>query len=127
MNEKFLLPQGRITSKYGYRKHPITGKRTFHNGIDLAMPVGTRINAPCEGEVIKVWENATGGLQMQVRCGDYTFGFAHLSKIFIKSGNVCQGDLLALSGNTGATTGAHLHMTVRKEGKLIDPEILYKK
>lgn len=126
MNEKFLLPQGRVTSKYGYRIHPITGKRKFHNGIDLAMPVGTRINAPCNGEVIKVWENATGGLQMQVKCGDYTFGFAHLSKILVKSGEVKRGDLVALSGNSGASTGAHLHMTVRFEGKLIDPLTLYK-
>lgn len=126
MNDKFLLPQGRVTSKYGYRIHPITGKRTFHNGIDLSMPVGTRINAPCSGEVSRVWENSAGGLQMQIKCGDYTFGFAHLSKVLVKSGEVQRGDLIALSGNSGATTGAHLHMTVRFEGKLIDPLTLYK-
>lgn len=120
------LPQGKITSRFGWRVHPITGKQSFHNGIDIAMRSGTPIAAPLDGYVVAVYENDKGGKQMRLFCGEYTFGFAHLSRIVVSKGQrVREGEIIAYSGNTGASTAPHLHFTVRKNGELIDPLLLF--
>lgn len=120
---------GRITSRFGPRKHPITGKvGAFHNGIDISAPVGTDIVAPDSGRISEVWESSKGGKCMAMigRTG-IRFGFAHLDQQLRKVGEIVdRGDLIAKSGNSGASTGPHLHFTVKQNGNWVNPETYFK-
>lgn len=115
--------KGKITSKYGNRIHPVTGVKKFHNGIDIAAPTGTHVLAPASGKVINRYYNSTGGNQLIIKHDNgFQTGYAHLHKIHVSVGDrVEQGELIAEVGNTGASTGAHLHLTMRKNGVLVDP------
>lgn len=116
--------KGKITSKYGYRIHPVTGvKSTFHNGIDLAAPIGTAVLSPASGTVINRYSNATGGNQLIIKHdNDFQSGYAHLKQALVNIGDkVKEGQKVAESGNTGASTGPHLHFTLRKNGELVNP------
>ncbi|NUF08963.1 phage tail tape measure protein [Snodgrassella sp. ESL0324] len=113
----------RVTSGFGHRHSPKAGASTYHNGIDLAMPVGTVINAPESGKVIRSWSGGAGGTQMQFQ-GDsgIIYGMAHLSAVLRQTGDrIERGQALARSGNTGNTTGPHLHLTTTVNGKKVDP------
>lgn len=123
---------GRIASSYGTRVNPITGMPgQFHNGIDIAVPVGTVVRAPADGTVQRVWHDTSygGGYSLILKHADgLATGFAHLSKWLVDEGQqVKRGDIIALSGGAkghpgaGASTGAHLHLTVRKNGATVDP------
>lgn len=113
----------RITSRFGFRIHPITGEGNSHSGIDIAVPVGTQIYAPEDGYVKKSYENAIGGKQMIIaHPNGYDTGYAHLSTQLPEGTKVKKGDKIALTGNTGRSTGPHLHFTLRKDGRRIDPE-----
>lgn len=117
----------RISSPYGYRTHPITKERHFHNGIDLPAPIGTPIKATRDGEILSIYTNEIGGLQMIAKHdNNYRTGYAHLSKVILKKGEKFkQGDIIALVGNTGRSTGAHLHLTLRdSSGTLVNPALL---
>jgi hypothetical protein len=95
-----------------------------HNGEDFPVPVGTNIVAPMAGEVVSVFSNARGGNQLRVKLADgSTWGFAHLSNTSVRQGDkIAAGDVIALSGNTGHTTGSHVHVTVKDaSGKLVSP------
>ena len=113
---------GEVTSRFGMRT--MGGKRKPHNGVDIAMPIGTRLNAPESGRVSSVWSNARGGNQMQfVGDSGKTYGLAHLSQAVAKVGQRLEaGDLMAKSGNTGRSTGPHLHLTLTVNGKKVDPQ-----
>lgn len=113
-----------ITSPFGQRKHPITGKQSFHNGIDLAGKVGQAIAAPADGVVKASFTNDAGGLQLIVSHDNgFTTGYAHLSKVLVAVGQrVTQSQVIAQMGNTGESTGPHLHFTVRNSsGNLVNP------
>jgi len=108
-----------ITSHYGYRIHPITGGKEFHWGIDIGRPTGTPIFATHTGVITQVQFSDTGyGNMLRLR-GEgsdeviyYTL-FAHLDEILVTNGQeIEQGDLIATVGNTGASTGPHLHLEV---------------
>lgn len=120
---------GRITSRFGPRKHPITGQtKSFHNGIDIAVPIGTDVLAPDSGRISEVWENEKGGKCMAIigRTG-IRFGFAHLDQQLRKVGEIVNaGDVIAKSGNTGGSTGPHLHFTVKQNGNWVNPETYFK-
>lgn len=119
---------GRVTSRFGPRTHPITGQRTFHNGVDISAPVGTDIVAPDSGRISEVWDNPKGGkcIAMIGRTG-IRFGFAHLDEQLKKVGEIVdKGDVIAKSGNTGASTGPHLHFTVKQNGNWVNPETYFK-
>ncbi len=116
--------KGRLTSKFGLRTSPTAGASTGHNGIDIAVPIGTEVKAPLDGIITKAYSNSGGGNQMIVKhTNGYTTGYAHLSAFKKAIGDkVKQGDTIALTGNTGITTGPHLHFTVRDpKNNLIDP------
>lgn len=118
------LEKIRIVSGFGWRTHPITGKRSFHNGVDLAAPTGTEIYAPKSGTISKMYRNSKGGIQLIVNhSGNLVTGYAHLSKYAdIKVGDkVKQGDVIAYVGNTGQSTGAHLHFTTKINNKYVNP------
>ena len=116
----------KITSGFGYRTDPKTGKpKEFHNGIDLAVPVGTQIKSPMTGVVDAVTSVGDGGNQIIIKhTNGYKTGYAHLSKQLVKKGDkVKQGDIIGLSGNTGKSTGPHLHFTLTDpSGAKVDPQ-----
>jgi murein DD-endopeptidase MepM/ murein hydrolase activator NlpD len=115
-------------SPYGPRVHPITGKRTFHHGIDIAMPVGTRLTAPAPGTVVHKGNNGSGGVTLIIRHeGNMHTVYYHLQRpSHLPIGATVQtGDEIAFSGNTGASTGPHLHMELRRSrawGDTLDPQ-----
>ncbi|MCK9452869.1 MAG: M23 family metallopeptidase [Bacteroidales bacterium] len=115
--------KGRISSKFGQRKHPITGVVSFHNGLDIAASIGTPVVAPSDAIVQRVWNHPKGGKSLSIITpAGLRFGFAHLSKRLVKEGDkVSAGQAIALVGTTGASTGPHLHFTVSKQGQFIDP------
>lgn len=129
--ESWLQPLSgvKISSKFGYRTHPITKEQQFHNGIDLPVPSGTKVKNPFDGVVTAVLSNDVGGNQLTIKHDSgYTTGYAHLTKALVKKGDkVKQGDVIALSGNTGKTTGPHLHFTLKDgKGAYLDPaKIVY--
>lgn len=115
---------GRITSGFGLRIHPITGASSGHNGVDIATPVGTPVYSPIDGIVTMRGTHHTGGLQIAIENHDTAVrvGFAHLSEQLVAMGQrITKGQLIAKSGNTGASTGPHLHYTYAVEGRKIDP------
>jgi murein DD-endopeptidase len=111
------IVEGKITSPFGYRIHPITGIRTLHNGIDIACPVGTAVHSPLDGEVKEVYDTAAGGKTVIIGDENRRFGFCHLSRVLLPAGSkIKKGDIIALSGNTGKSTGPHLHLTLQVDG-----------
>lgn len=114
---------GKITSPFGKRKHPVTGIVSFHNGVDIACPAGTAIVAPAHGTIHRLWTDPRGGMCLSMLTPEgVRYGFAHLENRLVKAGQeVREGDVIALSGNTGHSTGPHLHFTVKVNGVWQDP------
>ncbi len=112
-----------LTSSYGYRKDPITGKRAFHNGLDIAAPHGTNIYAAESGTVIRASRYDTYGECVMIDHGGGLITlYAHCSGYNVKVGQkVSQGDVIAFVGSTGRSTGNHLHFVVRVNGQYKDP------
>jgi murein DD-endopeptidase MepM/ murein hydrolase activator NlpD len=114
-------------SPFGWRVHPITGKRTFHHGVDVALPVGTPLTAPADGVVVKKGNGPSGGVTLILKHEDNRHTvYYHLQKPshLAKGATVKRGELLGFSGNTGASTGPHLHMELRRSarwGDTVDP------
>ena len=114
----------RISSKFNLnRKHPITGRVRPHNGTDFAVPIGTPVLAPGDGVVVKAVRHAFAGNYLVIRHGrQYTTRFLHLSKFLVKPGDrVRRGQKIALSGNTGRSTGPHLHYEFHVNNRPVDP------
>jgi len=114
---------GRITSRFGKRKHPITGSVSFHNGVDIACRLGTVIVAPDYGTITEEWDHPLGGKCLaMVSVKGIRYGFAHLSARSVEKGQpVVEGEQIALSGNTGRSTAPHVHFTVQVKGAWVDP------
>lgn len=122
--EEWLSPvEGVITSACGERVNPILGKRENHNGLDIAVAEGTAVIAVKSGKVTEVRTSATYGKLLEYETTDgYTVMYAHLSKVLVREGErVKQGQKVAESGNTGLSTGPHLHYSLWKGEKLLDP------
>jgi len=112
----------RFTSAYGQRIHPITGKSSGHNGIDLAVPQGTPVHAPARGVIVSSYSGGGGGESVIIEHpGGIRTGYAHLSWRLPKGTKLNKGDIFAKTGNTGNSTGPHLHLTVRKNDVQVDP------
>ena len=113
-----------INSGFGMRRHPIYHKRIMHNGIDLAARY-EKVYSMFPGTVIKVGQDSRSGKFVTVRTGDYTISYCHLSQQLVKENEfVNAGTNIAISGNTGASTGPHLHLTTKKDGQAINPTII---
>ena len=115
--------RGYITSWYSWRRDPFTGKNSFHNGIDIGVPSGTPVAAAMEGSVIEAsYSPIMGNFVMLRHPAGWQTLYAHLSSITVKKGQyVARGNRVGLSGNTGYSTGPHLHFTVYKNGKSVNP------
>ena len=113
-----------INSGFGMRRHPIYYKRIMHNGIDLSARY-EKVYSMFPGTVIKVGQDSRSGKFVTVRTGNYTISYCHLSQQLVKENEfVNAGTSIAISGNTGASTGPHLHLTTKKDGQAINPTIL---
>ena len=126
MGDRFIMPiaaKFRWSSPYGARIDPIAGVKSFHTGTDMACPTGTPILASMSGKVIATGENRVYGLYVIIDHGNgYQTLYAHMSKIIATKGMwVSQGTRIGLVGSTGYSTGPHLHFTVYKNGKMINP------
>jgi murein DD-endopeptidase MepM/ murein hydrolase activator NlpD len=119
------LPFMRVTSRYGNRRHPLLGFSARHNGIDLAAPRGTRIRATASGIVFKTGYTAGKGKFVSIRHRNrYVTHYYHLSSFAKGAGRgkrVEQGQIIGYVGNTGWSTGPHLHYGVQKNSRFINP------
>lgn len=114
----------RITSPFGRRTSPTTGASTNHNGIDIATPMRTPILAPADGTIGYVVTNDAGGLQVAIDIKDHDLrvGFAHLDEATVRNAQlVHKGDIIAYTGNSGRSTGPHLHLTVKDSFGMQNP------
>ncbi len=126
---KFLLRTpiagGRISSRYGMRRHPILGYDRMHRGVDFAAPTGTAIYAAGSGRLERVGRYGGYGNYIRIRHGNgYATAYAHLSRFAdgMRSGTrVRQGDVIGYVGSTGRSTGPHLHFEVLKNGRQVNP------
>lgn len=114
---------GRQSSGFGRRSAPKKGASTYHKGIDWAVPTGTAVYASCGGTVSRAGWGSGYGYVVYINHEDgRQTRYAHLSKVLVKSGQtVKQGDRIALSGNTGVSTGPHLHFEILINGSQVNP------
>ncbi len=114
---------GRISSYFGYRNDPFTHKRQFHYGLDFSAPTGTNVYVTADGVVGNVRYNHSYGKVIEVDHGyGYTTVYAHLKTTKLKKGQKLQrGDIVGTVGNSGRSTGPHLHYEVRKHKKKLNP------
>lgn len=117
----------RVASGYGYRMDPVYHTPRFHAGMDFTSPVGTDVYATGNGKVEFVgWKQGYGNTVIVSHGFDYKTLYAHLSKTLVHMGQrVNRGDVIALVGNTGKSTGPHLHYEVRLKDKPVDPRNFY--
>lgn len=121
----YPLRKMKVNSPYGYRTDPFTGKRRFHNGIDLHAR-GDEALAMMEGTVLKVGQDRTSGKYVVLRHGEFTVSYCHLSRILVSKGaSVSPRDAVGITGSTGRSTGEHLHITCRRNGKYVDPTEIF--
>ena len=124
---KFMWPlpaaNNVITCKYGYRTHPVTRKYKLHTGIDLRCSTGTNVYAANGGTVTTSgYSSAWGNYIIINHGGGYTTLYAHLSRRNVSKGaTVKQGTVIGKSGNTGYSTGPHLHFEINRNGSSYDP------
>lgn len=116
--------RGFITSSFGYRKSPIYGTRQFHEGLDIANNIGTPVHAPANGTVAEVGYQTGYGRYIKIQHGyGMSTVYGHLSKANVKAGQrVSKGDTIGAVGNTGSSTGPHLHYEVRVNGVPRNPK-----
>lgn len=119
----FVPAAGDITSDFGRRKHPITGVRRNHNGVDIDAPKGAPIMASAAGEVTYSGYSSGFGYHIIIDHGNgYETTYAHCSKLIAKKGIfVDKGEKIALVGSTGLSTGPHLHFELKINGTAVDP------
>ena len=120
---------GYISSFYGNRTDPFTGKAAFHAGLDFAGPPGTRVLAAADGVVSKVGRNRNFGNFVEITHGKgYVSRYGHNASLLVQAGDtVKRGDPIALMGSTGRSTGTHLHFEVIKNGRSVNPLVFVKR
>lgn len=119
----YPLSHIKVNSPYGYRKDPFTGKRKFHNGIDLHAR-SAKVFAMMQGRVMAVGQDKVSGKYVTLRHGNFTVSYCHLSQISVSQGqDVLSGDVVGITGNTGRSTGEHLHITIRQKREYVNPRI----
>lgn len=117
------VASGWISSHYGWRKDPLTGRKDMHQGLDFAGKRGSDIIAVADGLVTLAGARSGYGKTVEIRHGNgYVTRYAHASKLLVKKGElVRQGQVIAAMGRSGRTTGVHLHFEVIRDGKTVNP------
>ena len=123
LDQTVIPVAGELTSGFGYRKNPINGKNEFHLALDIAAPKGSEILAFADGVVRYIGESKEYGLYFMIdHANNVSTFYAHCSKLMVKKGDsVSCGQTVALVGKSGNATGAHLHLTIVKDGIRLDP------
>ncbi|MCK5153370.1 MAG: M23 family metallopeptidase [Spirochaetales bacterium] len=123
---RFPLPAGIISSHFGERVNPITGSSHFHNGIDVAAPLGTEVMAARSGTVQFVgFNDICGNFISILHENSYETVYCHLKKVFVQLNQQVQsGMIIGTVGNTGMSTGPHLHFEIRSLGEPKDPSLM---
>ena len=117
----YPLKSIKVTSPYGYRRDPITGKQSWHNGLDLRAK-NEPAYAMMDGIVEKVGYDNRSGKYVILKHGNYHVCYCHLSSIIVDNGEIVYpGTIIGVTGNTGRSTASHLHLTCKKDGKSINP------
>lgn len=121
-----VMGQPRISSPFGERVHPVTKKPDLHKAVDFAVPVGTTVYAPADGTVTGVWRDVSCGQGLKISHSmGYETVYCHLQSVSVSQGDfVPHKSVIAISGNTGRTSGPHLHYGIKKDGKYINPSEL---
>ena len=121
----YPLKSIKVTSPYGYRRDPFTGKQSWHNDIDLQAK-NEYVYSMIEGKVEKVGYDNRSGNYIILRHADFTISYCHLSKVYLATNvMVCPGTIIGRSGSTGRVTGEHLHLVTKHKGTIFNPEILF--
>lgn len=117
------LSNGWVSSGFGYRSDPFTGKRSWHGGVDYAGREGTEVNAVSEGLVVFAGWRTGYGLMVDIRHGGgFMTRYGHLKQMLVKVGEeVGKGEPVGLLGSTGRATGPHVHFEVIKNGRQVNP------
>jgi murein DD-endopeptidase MepM/ murein hydrolase activator NlpD len=117
-------PNRKITSTFGNRIDPFFGKLAMHAGIDFRQKTGSDVRAAGAGVVIHAGTSGGYGIMVEIDHGNgITTRYGHLSQVLVKEGETVEsGDIIALSGSTGRSTGPHLHYEVRRNGNAVDPK-----
>ncbi len=120
---EFPIARGHITSLFGPRKDPFTGKAEFHTGIDIGAPDGTEVHAARDGVVSEAGrDEGLGNFVVLDHPGGYQTVYGHLSVIGVTMNEkVSAGFVLGAVGHTGRATGPHLHFEVKRKGRVTDP------
>ncbi|HXL03418.1 MAG: peptidoglycan DD-metalloendopeptidase family protein [Firmicutes bacterium] len=121
---KFIMPvQGRISSDFGNRYHPILKQYRLHSGIDIAVPTGTPVRAAADGVIIHSgWITGYGYTVIIDHGGGLSTLYGHNSSLVVRAGQaVLQGDVVSKAGSTGVSTGPHVHFEVRDQGAPVNP------
>jgi murein DD-endopeptidase MepM/ murein hydrolase activator NlpD len=116
--------EGWISSRFGYRVSPFTSKKEFHSGLDISSKTGTGIAAPADGMVSSIQKSDGLGLCVTVNHGyGFQTKYGHLSKVLVSKGqSIKRGQEIALMGNSGRSTGSHLHYEIQINGVPANPE-----
>ncbi|CAM4355760.1 M23 family metallopeptidase [Kerstersia similis] len=114
-----------LSSSYGWRRNPVTGRMSMHEGLDFAAPSGTPIVAASGGVVVESGYHSAYGNMVEIDHGDGLITrYAHARKLLVKNGDlVAPGQQIAEVGSTGRSTGPHLHFEVRMAGQALDPKL----
>jgi len=112
-----------VTSPFGYREHPVLGRKILHTGVDLRASMNTPVYSPANGVVTYAgWMNGYGKIIIINNGNGYETRFAHLNRFLVKKGErVTRGKVIAKTGRTGRVTGPHLHYEIRHNNKPINP------
>ena len=115
--------RGSLNSEFGRRASPWAASSEFHSGIDIGAPIGTEVKAPAPGTVVFAGRQAEYGVTLIIDHGNDTKSlYGHLSKLNVTADQKIQrGDLLAFSGNTGRSSGPHLHYEIQVRGQPVNP------
>ena len=121
----YPLKSIKVTSPYGYRRDPFTSKLSWHNGLDLRAK-NEPAYAMMDGIVERVGYDNRSGNYVTLRHGNYHVSYCHLSSIIVRKGErVFSGVIVGATGNSGRSTGGHLHLTCKKDGKSFNPAIIF--
>lgn len=111
-----------VSSYYGYRKNPVTGNEEFHRGVDIAVPTGTTVYAAHDGTVAAAAYDSHYGNYVVIEIDGYTTKYAHMDSISVGAGQTVEkGTVIGTTGNTGSSTGSHLHIECLYDGEYYNP------
>jgi murein DD-endopeptidase MepM/ murein hydrolase activator NlpD len=114
---------GVMTSRFGWRTDPINSKRAYHRGVDIRGRMGTEVKATADGKVIRqLYDKGDGNFVLIDHGNGFRTKFAHLKKSLVKKGDlVTRGQVIGLVGNSGRSTGPHVHYEIHYDDKIVNP------